>query len=148
MKFVPYRGEEVEEGEVYTVAPVPDFPKFNVTTRYVDRKTWAKIAKRRGMRPDEGDFVALNEVGEAHCLEALVGWEGTETLVDANGGPLFKDWPDGMPVNPDTSKTMARFLCESILEVIGDEGKKVAKTLWVVVQDEVVKKKTVERKNS
>lgn len=148
VRFVPYRGEEKEENEVYSVIPVSEFPKFRIDSRYIDRKRWAKIARKKGLSPDDQDYVALNETGEAHCFESLVGWEGTETLNDGNGEKLFADWPDGMPANAETIPVMARFLTESLLEVVDEEtGKKVFKTLWALVQDGMVKAKTFERKN-
>lgn len=137
-RFIAYTGKEDEES--YTTTPVEDFPAFKVRVRPSTNKRWAKTAKKKGLKPNDQEYVALFDTSEESCKESLLDWEGTQEI-----------WPDdgegGLAVSDDNMSKMAARLCASVIEGPGDDGKTGWKTFWQSIQEQVIEQRARERKN-
>lgn len=139
MRFIPATGHEDEES--YVTVPIEPIPEFTVTVRPTTNSRWAKAAKKKGLKPDNQEYVQLFDVSEESCMEALIEWNGTQHI-------WADDGPDGLPVSDTTMKKMAQRLVSSVVEVGTDsDGASKWKSFWTVIQEQVTEQRAVERKN-
>lgn len=138
-RFIALTGKEDEES--YVTTPVADVPEFKVTVRPSSNKRWAKIAKKKGLKPQDQDFVSLFDTSEESCQEALIEWTGTQHIWPEDG-------PDGLPVTSENMKRMATRMCGSVVEGFDEtSGAKTWKSFWQESQSQVVEQRAVETKN-
>lgn len=129
-----------EDEESYVTIPVESIPEFRVTVRPVTNRRWSKIAKKKGLKPQDQEFVALFDTGEESCKESLISWEGTQHVWPDDG-------PEGFPVTDANMGKMAERLVGSVVEGVNDDGNKGWKSFWMTIQEQVTEQRAVERKN-